>query len=150
MNMRLKTDFIVIHASDTFATMDIGAEDIRRWHKEERGWRDIGYAEVIRRSGALEEGRNLDDAVPSPNEVGAHAFGFNGRSVGICLVGGKGKDGKPENNFTQEQFKTLRRVLVFYKILFPNALIVGHNDLNSNKACPCFDVKAWLNHEKLQ
>ena len=23
---------------------------------------------------------------------------------------------------------------------FPNAIIVGHNTLNKNKACPCFDA----------
>lgn len=133
---RLKTDYIVVHCADTKADMDIGKKEIDQWHKA-RGWKGIGYHDVIRRDGTLEFGRGKDD-------VGAHVEGYNTTSVGICLVGGKGEDGEPENNFTPEQFKTLERVLDFYKIQHPSAAIVGHRDLNPHKACPCFDVKQWV------
>ena len=73
----------IIHCSDTYPDMDIGVEEIRRWHKE-RGWSDIGYHYVIRRNGKIEEGRN--DGI-----VGAHAKGMNENSLGICMVGGKSK-----------------------------------------------------------
>lgn len=142
--MRKNTDFIVVHCSATPPYADIGATEIRRWHMEERGWSDIGYAEVIRRNGTYEEGRNLDDDTPAANEIGAHAYGYNHRSVSVCLVGGIDSKGNPENNFTPEQFETLRRSLRFYKVLFPEAKIVGHNELNPKKDCPCFDVQQFV------
>lgn len=118
--------------------MDIGAEEIRRWHLR-RGWFDIGYHYVIRRNGKIEKGR--EDDVP-----GAHARGFNHLSLGICLVGGVAEDKKtPENNFTPEQFDSLASLLTGLKFDYPDAEIVGHRDLpNVTKACPSFDVKEWL------
>ena len=40
---------VVVHCSATKQSMDIGAEDIRGWHKS-KGWDDIGYHYVIRRN----------------------------------------------------------------------------------------------------
>ena len=60
MKMRTSTTHIVIHCADTYEDMDIGAEDIRKWHVEERGWSDIGYHKVIRRDGTVEDGRDLN------------------------------------------------------------------------------------------
>ncbi len=139
MALRTSTKYIVIHCADTYDHMDIGVAEIDRWHKG-RGWNGVGYHDVIRRNGALEFGRD-------ENAIGAHAYGHNRESVGICLVGGKALAGGPENNFTPEQFKTLKRVLRFYKILFPEALVVGHRDLNPNKDCPSFDVGQWVADE---
>lgn len=133
--IRPKTDIIFVHCAATPPHMDIGAEDIRRWHKE-KGWRDIGYHDVIRRNGSVEQGRHYE-------ETGAHVKGYNSRSIGVCLVGGVDEDGKPENNFTDAQFKSLRRVIRFYKTKYPSAVIMGHNEV-SDKACPSFDVQEWL------
>jgi N-acetylmuramoyl-L-alanine amidase len=139
---RLSTDFIVVHCSATPEDMDIGAEEIRRWHKE-RGWSDIGYHMVIRRNGSIEFGRD-DDA------VGAHVRGYNDNSIGICLVGGTNKKQKPENNFTPAQFKSLARSLRFYRAIYPGAEILGHRDLDGGKACPSFDVPSWLSRQNLK
>jgi hypothetical protein len=116
--------------------MDIGAKEIDIWHKN-KGWDGNGYQDVIRRDGTLEFGRD-------ENDVGAHVEGYNSESVGICMVGGVDKDENPENNFTKAQFKTLKRSLSFYNTLFPEAKVVGHNDLNPHKACPSFNVGQWL------
>jgi hypothetical protein len=81
MTNRSKTNWIVLHCSATRASqVNIGAKDIRRWHKD-KGWADIGYHYVIKRDGTLEKGRALD-------AVGAHVEGHNSDSVGVCLVGG--------------------------------------------------------------
>ena len=136
MKKRLKTDYIVVHCSATPPNMDVGVKEIDEWHKT-RGFTKVGYHDIIRRSGELEFGRDV-------NEVGAHVAGYNENSVGICLVGGVDKHQNPENNFTPAQFKTLRRSLQFYKALFPAAEILGHTDLFSGKACPSFNVKEWL------
>jgi N-acetylmuramoyl-L-alanine amidase len=140
MAVRKSTDFIAIHCSATRPSMDIGVKDITKWHKAPpRNWSTIGYHYVIRRDGKLETGR-------AENLVGAHVEGFNANSLGICLVGGVNDDTLgPENNFTPEQFATLKTLLPFLKSKYPKAKIQGHRDFpNVKKACPSFDVGAWL------
>lgn len=128
---------IVVHCSDTYTSMDIGAEEIRGWHKA-LGWDDIGYHIVIRRDGSYEEGREL-------TAIGAHARGYNHMSIGICLIGGKGTLGKPEANFTLEQYTALKSIVVWLKATHPIATVVGHRDLpNVTKTCPNFNVSKLL------
>ncbi len=130
-------DFLVVHASATPETMDIGVEEIRQWHRQ-RGWLDVGYHKIIRRDGTVEDGRPLD--VP-----GAHARGFNSRSLGICLIGGVESDKKtPESNYTHDQWNALELLITDLKGMFPDAEVLGHRDLpHVSKACPCFDTKEW-------
>ena len=133
---REETDYIVIHCAATKPSMDIGVKDIDKWHRQ-RGWRKVGYHYVIKRDGEVEIGRELD-------EVGAHAKGFNSNSVGICLVGGLSEDGKPENNYTDEQWIALRETVNQLKLPYPEAEVLGHRDLpDVKKACPSFDVREW-------
>ena len=91
---RRKTDFIVVHCAVTSPLMDIGLKEIDRWHRA-RGFLKVGYHFIIRRDGTFEQGRQL-------HEPGAHAKGYNHRSVGICMVGGVEEADKktPQNNFT--------------------------------------------------
>lgn len=144
--MTRKISKIIVHCSDTFADMDIGAVEIRRWHMDPppkgRGWIDIGYNYVIRRDGKLEPGRDLDGDGDVLEEVGAHAYGHNGDSIGVCLVGGKGKDGKPEFNFTRKQMDTLDMVVDFIRANMPDIKVIGHRDV-AQKACPSFDVLSY-------
>lgn len=130
-------DYLVVHCAATKAGMDIGVEEIRRWHRQ-RGWLDVGYHKIIRRDGTIEDGRPM-------TAPGAHARGFNHISLGICLVGGLAADGKsPENNFTDVQMDVLRELLSDLLKIYPEARIVGHRDLPKvNKACPSFDVREW-------
>lgn len=135
--MRKKTDYIVIHCSDTPPSMDIGAKEIDRWHRS-KGWFRIGYHFVIRRDGSVELGREL-------NEVGAHTLHYNDRSVGVCLVGGMQEaTKKPENNFTQAQWETLDKLIGELEQQFPQAKVLGHRDLNRGRDCPCFNVQGWI------
>jgi N-acetylmuramoyl-L-alanine amidase len=123
--------------------MDIGAAEITAWHIA-RGWTSIGYNWVIRRNGVIEKGRDLDNDGDSFNEVGAHALGFNSRSLGICLVGGRSDNNEPEDNFTSEQMHALAYLLDAIEARVPGIEILGHRDLPGvTKACPCFDVRAW-------
>lgn len=133
---RKETKYIVIHAADTYASMDIGAEEIDRWHRS-RGFFRIGYHYVIRRDGTVETGRELD-------QMGAHVRGHNKHSVGVCMVGGKAKNGGPEDNFTPEQFVVLADIVDELRDLYPNATVVGHNYLDKNKDCPCFNLEERL------
>lgn len=134
--------FLIVHCSATPAHLDIGADEIRIWHRR-RGWLDIGYHFVIRRNGAIENGRPLD-------RPGAHAIPYNQISLGICLVGGAERSGKSNipdiatDNFTVQQRRSLHALLVKLQQKFPDARVIGHRDVpNTNKECPSFDVKAW-------
>jgi len=138
---RASTKYIVIHCADTPPKMDIGVAEIRQWHLK-NGWSDIGYHFVIRRTGRLERGRPLD-------AVGSHVKGYNAISVGVCLVGGRqAKSGKPENNFTNEQWHQLYWVVSKLVEEYPDAKVVSHHDLDKGKACPSFDAQTWwlMNH----
>lgn len=134
-------NYLVVHCAATKSDMDIGAQEIRSWHFQ-RGWMDIGYHFVIRRNGAIEEGR-------PPDRPGAHARGYNHLSLGVCLVGGVAADGKTaENNFTPDQFHALWALLTDLKSKYPEAKVIGHRDLpNVNKGCPSFDVPSWWEEE---
>ena len=136
---RERTDYIAIHCSATGPKADIGAKDIDKWHRA-KGWACIGYHYVIRRNGTVEEGR--DEKV-----IGAHVENWNAVSIGICMVGGVDADDitKAENNFTKEQFASLKQLLIDLKTRYPKAKIQGHRDFpDVKKACPSFDVKTWL------
>lgn len=133
---------IVIHCAATPPDLDIGAEEIDRWHRE-RGWLMIGYHIVIRRDGTIEFGRDLD-------QVGAHVRKYNHDSLGICLVGGVDEQGCPEANFTSAQMDALKDTVKRYMMKYPEAKLYGHRDLDKGKACPSFSVSQWAKSNKLQ
>lgn len=130
----MKIKKLIIHAADTPADMDIGAEEIRRWHVDPKprgnGWSDIGYHYVIRRNGEIEKGR------PDTRQ-GAHAAGHNAGSLGICLVGGM-----PDCNYTAAQWHSLESLVTSLLAQHPGAEVIGHRDV-SDKPCPMFDAVAW-------
>lgn len=72
--------------------------------------------------------------------VGAHCKRHNRYSIGICYIGGLSADGKPTDTRTEAQRTALRSLLEQLHRRYPNALIVGHRDLDPQKACPCFDA----------
>lgn len=128
--------YIVVHCAATPPSMDIGAKEIDRWHRQ-RGFRCIGYHYVIRRDGNVETGRDLD-------EVGAHVEGYNSVSYGVCMVGGVTESGVPDNNFTSPQFTSLVKIIEQLLVRAPKAEVLGHRDIPGvRKACPSFDVKPW-------
>lgn len=136
----MKIEFVIIHCTDTPPTMDIGVAEVRIWHTrpkpEGRGWDDIGYQELVRRSGMLEMGRPHDgDSFLTGKEIGAHTIGYNARSIGIVWVGGKDGD-KP----TEEQYKALVARTAYQLVihrLSPDR-VLGHAEADpaSGKTCP--------------
>ena len=135
MEPRSKTDYIVIHCVATKPSMDVGVDTIRDWHVNGNGWRDIGYHLVIRRDGSVEKGRDINDS-------GAHAAGYNSKSIGLCLVGGMAEDNSAEDNFTAQQWTSLLATVKELLVDFPEAKVIGHNEI-SEKECPSFDVQKW-------
>lgn len=128
-----KIDTIIVHCSATPPEMDIGADEIREWHKA-KGWDDIGYHFVIRRNGIVEIGRPV-------HKFGAHAKGHNKGSIGVCLIGGNNKA-----DFTFEQYNQLNVLVNGIKNMCGIKEVLGHCDLPGvTKLCPCFDVKSFFN-----
>jgi len=142
--MREETKYIVIHCSQTRPSQkDVDAKWIDRIHRS-NGWLKIGYARVLKRDGTWEQGREDD-------EVQAHVKGYNHCSIGICLVGGaKEENWKLEDdNFTGEQFESLKKELTRLILKYPDARIVGHRELDNKKFCPSFDVRQYLLNEDI-
>ena len=133
---------IILHCSATREGQDFRAADIRRWHVEGNGWKDIGYHFVIYRDGSVHLGRKLEQA-------GAHTNGYNTNSIGIVYVGGCAADGKTaKDTRTPEQKRALLSLVKELKHQYPDATIHGHREFD-NKACPSFDVRKWVKENEL-
>lgn len=123
---------IIVHCSANRAGSALRMADIDSYHRS-LGWIGCGYHYVIPTDGTIEPGR--------PEEmVGAHCKNHNRHSIGVCYIGGLSKDGKPADTRTDAQRIALRTLLERLRRRYPNALIVGHRDLDPQKVCPCFDV----------
>jgi N-acetylmuramoyl-L-alanine amidase len=141
--------YIVIHCSATEGGKDISAATIDSWHKA-RGFKKCGYHFIVHLNGTISGEK---DGCRNFDEIGAHVKGYNGKSIGICYIGGL-RYGKPADTRTPQQVKSLRNLDIVLKSMYPNAEIVGHRDLSVDlngdgvvtkqewmKACPSFDVK---------
>lgn len=123
---------IIVHCSANRAGSALRMADIDSYHRS-LGWIGCGYHYVIPTDGTIEPGR--------PEEmVGAHCKNHNRHSIGVCYIGGLSKDGKPADTRTDAQHIALRNLLELLHRRYPDALIVGHRDLDPQKVCPCFDV----------
>ena len=123
---------IIVHCSANRAGSALRMADIDSYHRS-LGWIGCSYHYVIPTDGTIEPGR--------PEEmVGAHCKNHNRHSIGVCYIGGLSKDGKPADTRTDAQRIALRNLLEQLRRRYPDALIVGHRDLDPQKVCPCFDV----------
>ena len=128
--MRQETKYIVIHCSQTRPSQKWTVKDIDKLHRS-NGWLKVGYAK--------------DD------DVQAAVKGYNHNSFNICLIGGAKEENwkEEEDNFTGEQWDSLKKELTRLVIKYPDAQIVGHRDLDPNKFCPSFDVRKYLLNEDI-
>lgn len=131
-----KIDEIIIHCTATEEGKDFTVEEVRRWHVQGNGWKDIGYHFLVYRDGSIHPGRPLD-------QVGAHTSGHNATSIGVCYVGGVAADRKtPKDTRTPEQKAALVELVRSLKVVFGVSKVSGHNQY-AKKACPSFDVQKW-------
>ena len=118
---------------------------VKRWHLD-RGWKDIGYAEIGHRDGSSAGGRDLDNDGDYFEETGAHAQGFNVSGIGVALNGGKDskRTDKFSDNYTEAQREWLWSVIDRVRARYGDDIeIRGHNEVSS-KACPGFNVQEFL------
>lgn len=106
--------------------------EVRRWHMEERGWRDIGYHFLVMPNGAEMVGRPAD-------QIGAGVIGHNQGVLHILMIehGTITHMGKFSDWFYEAQKKTVRRIVYRYGI----PKVTGHNDY-ARKLCPGFKVRS--------
>lgn len=93
-----------------------------------RGFRAIGYHALIFPDGKLRQGR------PLPQQ-GAHAQGWNGVAIGLCLVGDNTRSGE---EWTAEQLFTAKRYVDALDLVVPGLVIVPHRDV-VHTLCPGID-----------
>lgn len=145
---------LVIHCTATREGREVTGAEIRRWHtspvsKGGRGWKQVGYSDLIHLNGGVENLVPYDeDQTVDPWEVTNGAAGYNGTSRHVVYVGGLDMTGKPRDTRTSAQKKALERYVKAFQRKHPTAKVVGHNELSA-KACPCFDVQKWLKEIKL-
>lgn len=141
--------YLVIHCTATPEGRDVTPEDIRRWHTSPvsaggRGWKQVGYTDLIRLDGTVERlVNNNEDANVDPWEVTNGATGYNSISRHIVYAGGCDKSNKPKDTRTAAQEKALVAYVRDFHRRHPSVRIIGHNEIAA-KACPSFDVQKWL------
>lgn len=125
--------YLVVHCSDTPDDDPITAKDIHTMHLG-FGWHGVGYHRIINRDGFVEQGR--------PDYwIGAHVYGHNEISLGVCLIG--------RTDFTDAQFNSLETILREWTDKHPQAEVVGHCDFDyTEKTCPNFNAKAWWSERR--
>ncbi len=119
---------LVVHVTDSRDDRDFTAADIRKWHVEERGWKDIGYHYVCRRNGDIEPGRKED-------VIGAHVVGHNRHSLGIVWVG--------RDHIEPVQYLTLIHLVACLcrKHGLTEQDVKGHYEFpDARKTCPNLDM----------
>ena len=136
--------FIVVHCTASYQTETI--DGLRKEFKR-KGWKNPGYHYVVAADGKVTQ-MLLDEKISNGVK------GFNSISINVAYIGGIDSNGKPIDNRSAEQKKSLRILLKMLHKIYPNAIIQGHRDfspdLNKNdkiepfeyiKACPCFNAK---------
>ncbi len=115
------TKYIVVHHSQVTSRHTV--KDIHRWHQN-RGWAGIGYHFFIDKEGGIHNGRPVW-------AIGAHTYGYNKCSIGICL----------EGNFniqlaSEKQIDSAALLITLLGIEYDGAVIVRHSDLAKTRKCP--------------
>lgn len=130
-----KIEHLVIHHTSRIQ-MDVF--EAHEFHQQERGWSGIGYNYFIEKNGDIVEGRG--------HNVGAHVYGHNRTTLGICITG----DFEIEQP-TDAQYRSLIKLCdhLLKEHSLPVDCIVGHRDLDSKTSCPGKNVNFAIIRNKV-
>ena len=146
-----KLECLIIHCTATPEGRTVSKEDIVRWHtasknKGGRGWKQVGYSDMIHLDGSLENlvPFNQNDVVEGW-EITNGAFGINRIARHVVYVGGVNANDRDlaKDTRTKAQKKALEIYVKYVILRHPDIKILGHNQV-ANKACPSFNVPMWL------
>ena len=145
-----KLKYLVLHCTATAEGREVSSDEIRAWHtnpvsKGGRGWKQVGYTDLIHLDGRVERlVSNNEDANVDPWEITNGAAGYNSVSRHVVYAGGVATDGKTaKDTRTQAQKMAMEAYVKDFHKRFPKVRIIGHREVAA-KACPSFDVQAWL------
>lgn len=145
-----KLQYLVLHCTATPEGREVSAADIRRMHTSPvsaggRGWKQVGYTDLIHLDGTVERlVENNEDAWVDNWEITNGAKGYNSVSRHVVYAGGMDRDMKaPKDTRTAAQHKAMATYVKDFHRRFPGVRIIGHNEVAA-KACPSFDVQRWL------
>ena len=148
--MKKELKYLVIHCTATPQGREVTSDNIRAWHlapyPKGRGWKQVGYTDLIHLDGTVERlVDNNEDAWVDNWEITNGAKGYNSVSRHIVYAGGLDKRKKPKDTRTEAQRKALAEYVLNFHKKHPKVKIIGHRDISGvNKACPSFDVSAFL------
>ena len=119
MSTRKSTERIILHHA---AAQNCSAEDIHRWHLN-NGWSGAGYHFLVRKDGKVYRLR--------PEEkVGAHAYGANYNSLGICFEGDY-----MQEDMTEAQKEAGKELVAYLKNKYKISTVQAHRDVCAT-SCP--------------
>lgn len=128
--------YLTVHCAATPEGRHVDADMITAWDKAKFG--QTSYHWVIELDGKTV--RTLRD-----DQKGAHVGKNNTGNIGICYVGGCDKSMNAKDTRTPAQKKALRTLIRTYQDRVPGLIVRGHRDWPGvAKACPSFDVAAWI------
>lgn len=119
MTTRKSTGRIILHHADA---KNCSAEDIHRWHLS-NGWSGAGYHFLVRKDGKVYRLRPED-------KVGAHAYGSNYNSIGICFEGNYMEEDMPE-----AQKEAGKELVAYLKNKYKISTVQKHKDVCAT-SCP--------------
>lgn len=119
MDTRKSTERIILHHA---AAKTCSAEDIHRWHLN-NGWSGAGYHFLVRKDGKIYRLRPED-------KVGAHAYGSNYNSIGVCFEGDYMVENMPE-----EETKAGQELVAYLKNKYGISEVEVHKRVNAT-SCP--------------
>jgi N-acetylmuramoyl-L-alanine amidase len=132
----LPIKYLTIHCAATPEGRDVKPASIAQWDIDKFG--QESYHHIVTLDG-------VDHVRLADNVKGAHVGGANTGNIGVCYVGGTDALMKPKDTRTPAQKATLRAIVEKYKKEYPGIVVRGHRDWPGvKKACPSFDVQAWL------
>ena len=121
LDKRKATNRIILH--HTAVQTEQSVEVIHNYHKNSLNYAGIGYHFYVRKNGEIFRGRPEDT-------IGAHAYGSNSDSIGICAEGNFEKE-----TMSAEQRDAIVKLVKYLTNKYNITKIQGHKDVNKT-SCP--------------
>ena len=135
---RNQTDFIIVTCTDTKPDKLLDIVQLDRLHRA-LGWISVGCHFLIDKFGEIQKGRELE-------EHGSHTWGYDESSVCITLVGGRNLEGlTTDQSYFEEQLESLLLLTSHLKRVYPDARVIGQDQLLKDEEKPYFDVEDYYN-----
>lgn len=122
LGKRSTTDLLILHHSGTTTCTPDGVHSSHVGN----GWAGIGYHYLVRKDGTIYRGRPEDT-------VGAHAYGANSHSIGVCFEGNY----QVETSMPAAQLAAGQALVADIKRRWGITKVIGHKDVaGSTTSCP--------------